>query len=110
MIPLTSSIPLPGLARQLVVQEVLDKDLAAQAVQKARAEKISLVEWLIRSRLVSAKDVAYAASLEYGLSMVDLYEVSIPPFSGQPAQYGADEKAELDPLVSAWQEPDGWAC
>lgn len=79
MIPLTSSIPLPGLARQLVVQELLDKDSATQAVQKARTEKVSLVEWLIRSRLVSPKDVAYAASLEYGLSMVDLDEINIPP-------------------------------
>lgn len=79
MIPLTSSIPLPGLARQLVVQDVLDKEAAAQAVQKARTEKVSLVEWLIRSRLASAKDVAYAASLEYGLSMVDLGEVNITP-------------------------------
>ncbi|WP_308872749.1 type IV-A pilus assembly ATPase PilB [Thiothrix subterranea] len=79
MIPLTSSIPLPGLARQLVVQDLLDKESATQAVQKARAEKVSLVEWMIRSRIVSTKDVAYAASLEYGLSMVDLDQISIPP-------------------------------
>ncbi|MGB5599335.1 MAG: type IV-A pilus assembly ATPase PilB, partial [Thiothrix litoralis] len=74
---MTSSIPLPGLARQLVVQDLLDKELAAQAVQKARVEKVSLVEWLIRSRVVSTQDVAYAASLEYGLSMVDLDQVNI---------------------------------
>lgn len=98
MIPLTSSIPLPGLARQLVVQEVLDKDLAAQAVQKARAEKISLVEWLIRSRLVSAKDVAYAASLEYGLSMVDLHEVSISPLVANLLNMEQMKKLNLIPL------------
>ncbi len=79
MIPLTSSIPLPGLVRQLVVQEVLNKEQASQAVQKARAEKVSLVEWLIHARLVLPKDVAYAASLEYGLSMVDIDQVEIPP-------------------------------
>ena len=79
MIPLTSSIPLPGLVRQLVVQEVLNKEQASTAVQKARSEKVSLVEWLINSRLATAKDVAYAASLEYGLSMVDIDQVEIPP-------------------------------
>ncbi len=63
----------------MVVQDLLDKELATQSVQKARTEKVSLVEWLIRSRLVSAKDVAYAASLEYGLSMVDLDQINIPP-------------------------------
>lgn len=77
--PLSSSIPLPGLARQLVVQHLLDQDTAVQAVQKARADKVSLVEWLIYSRLVTAHNVAYAASLEYGLSMVDLDQVVIPP-------------------------------
>lgn len=79
MIPLTSSIPLPGLVRQLVVQEVLNKEQASTAVQKARSEKVSLVEWLINSRLATAKEVAYAASLEYGLSMVDIDQVEIPP-------------------------------
>ena len=79
MIPLTSSIPLPGLVRQLVVQEVLNKEQASTVVQKARSEKVSLVEWLINSRLATAKDVAYAASLEYGLSMVDIDQVEIPP-------------------------------
>ncbi len=78
MLPLTSSIPLPGLVRQLVVQEVIDKEQATQAVQKSRAEKVSLVAWLVHSRLVSAKDIAYAASVEYGLSMVDLHQVDIP--------------------------------
>ena len=78
MVPLTSSIPLPGLVRQLVLQEVLDKDQATQAVQKSRAEKVSLVEWLVNSRLASARDVAYAASVEYGLSMVDLHQIDIP--------------------------------
>jgi type IV pilus assembly protein PilB len=79
MTPLTSSIPLPGLVRQLVIQNVLNKEQATQAVQKARTEKVSLVAWLVRSRLVSARDVAYAASLEYGLSMVDINEIEISP-------------------------------
>lgn len=79
MTSITSSIPLPGLARQLVVQGLLAKEAATQAVQKARTEKASLVSWLISSRLASAKDVAYAASLEYGLSMVDIDQVEIPP-------------------------------
>lgn len=98
MIPLTSSIPLPGLARQLVVQDVLDKESATQAVQKARAEKVSLVEWLIRSRLVSAKDVAYAASLEYGLSMVDLDQVNIPPLVTTLLNAEQMKKLNLIPL------------
>ncbi|WGZ95325.1 MAG: type IV-A pilus assembly ATPase PilB [Candidatus Thiothrix putei] len=98
MIPLTSSIPLPGLARQLVVQNLLDKESATQAVQKARAEKVSLVEWLIRSRIVSTKDVAYAASLEYGLSMVDIDQINIPPLVATLLNQEQMRKLNLIPL------------
>ncbi|QTR46069.1 type IV-A pilus assembly ATPase PilB [Thiothrix litoralis] len=98
MIPMTSSIPLPGLARQLVVQDLLDKELAAQAVQKARVEKVSLVEWLIRSRVVSTQDVAYAASLEYGLSMVDLDQVNITSLVNTLLSQDQMRKLNLIPL------------
>ncbi|HRJ54444.1 MAG TPA: type IV-A pilus assembly ATPase PilB [Candidatus Thiothrix moscowensis] len=98
MTPLTSSIPLPGLARQLVVQGLLDKEAASQAVQKARTEKTSLVAWLIRSRLASAKDVAYAASLEYGLSMVDIHQVEIPPLVSTLLTQEQMQRLHLIPL------------
>ncbi|UJS24385.1 type IV-A pilus assembly ATPase PilB [Thiothrix winogradskyi] len=98
MTPLTSSIPLPGLARQLVVQDLLDKESATQAVQKARAEKVSLVDWMVRSRIVSTKDVAYAASLEYGLSMVDLDQISIPPLIAALLSPEQMRKLNLIPL------------
>lgn len=98
MTPLTSSIPLPGLARQLVVQGLLDKEAASQAVQKARTEKTSLVAWLIRSRLASAKDVAYAASLEYGLSMVDIHQVEIPPLVATLLTQEQMQRLHLIPL------------
>ena len=98
MIPLTSSIPLPGLARQLVVQNLLDKELATQSVQKARIEKVSLVEWLIRSRIVSTQNVAYAASLEYGLSMVDLDQITILPLISNLLSQDQMRKLNLVPL------------
>ena len=98
MMPITSSIPLPGLARQLVVQGLLAKEAAAQAVQKARTEKTSLVSWLISSRLASAKDVAYAASIEYGLSMVDIDQVEIPPLVSTLLTQEQMQRLHLVPL------------
>lgn len=79
MMPMTSSIPLPGLVRQLVLQDILDKDAATQTVQRARKARVSLVEWLIDSKLAQPSDIAYAASMEYGLSMVDLEQIDISP-------------------------------
>lgn len=79
MIPLSTSIPLPGLLRQLVSQQVLTQEQASQSVQKSRADKLSLVEWLARSRTVTPKDIAHAAATEYGLSLVDIDQISITP-------------------------------
>ncbi len=98
MIPLTASIPLPGLLRQLVLQEKLSTDQAIQAVQKARADKQSLVAWLIQARLVSAKDIAYAASVEYGLSMVDIDQVKIAPAVASLLEPEQVQKLNLVPL------------
>ena len=79
MIPLNASIPLPGLLRQLVAQEILSNEQASQALQKARIDKMPLVSWLARSRLASTTDIAHAASMEYGLSFVDIDQINITP-------------------------------
>ena len=79
MIPLKASIPLPGLLRQLVAQEILSNEQASQALQKARIDKMPLVSWLARSRLASTTDIAHAASMEYGLSFVDIDQINITP-------------------------------
>ena len=79
MIPLNASIPLPGLLRQLVAQEILGNEQASQALQKARIDKMPLVSWLARSRLASTTDIAHAASMEYGLSFVDIDQINITP-------------------------------
>jgi type IV pilus assembly protein PilB len=98
MIPLNASIPLPGLLRQLVLQEKLSTDQATQAVQKARADKQSLVAWLIQARLASAQDIAYAASVEYGLSMVDIDQVKIAPPVASLLEAEQMQKLNLVPL------------
>lgn len=98
MIPLTASIPLPGLLRQLVLQDKLSTEQATQAVQKARADKQSLVAWLIQARLVSAQDIAYAASVEYGLSMVDIDQVRVTPQVANLLDAEQMQKLNLMPL------------
>lgn len=98
MIPLTASIPLPGLLRQLVLQEKLSTEQAIQAVQKARADKQSLVAWLLQARLASAQDIAYAASVEYSLSMVDIDQVKIAPAVASLLDAEQMQKLNLVPL------------
>ncbi|QTR53471.1 type IV-A pilus assembly ATPase PilB [Thiothrix unzii] len=98
MIPLNASIPLPGLLRQLVAQEILSNEQASQALQKARIDKMPLVSWLARSRLASTADIAYAASVEYGLSFVDIDQVNITPAIANLLNAEQMQKLHLIPL------------
>ena len=98
MIPLNASIPLPGLLRQLVAQEILSNEQASQALQKARIDKMPLVSWLARSRLASTADIAYAASVEYGLSFVDIDQINITPAIANLLNAEQMQKLHLVPL------------
>ena len=98
MIPHNASIPLPGLLRQLVAQEILSNEQASQALQKARIDKMPLVSWLARSRLASTADIAYAASVEYGLSFVDIDQVNITPAIANLLNAEQMQKLHLIPL------------
>ncbi len=98
MIPLTASIPLPGLLRQLVAQEILNQEQATQAMQKSRADKMPLVAWLVRARLAQPKDIAYAASVEYGLSLVDIDQVNISPAVANLLELEQMQKLHIVPL------------
>ena len=98
MIPLNASIPLPGLLRQLVAQDVLSNEQASQVLQKARIDKMPLVSWLARSRLASTADIAYAASVEYGLSFVDIDQVTITPAIANLLNTEQMQKLHLVPL------------
>lgn len=73
------NIQLPGYVKQLVNAGKLEISVAEKTVKKAHADKISVMEWLFHQQLVSAKDLARAASNEYGISVVDLDAIDIRP-------------------------------
>ncbi|HMT92631.1 type IV-A pilus assembly ATPase PilB [uncultured Thiothrix sp.] len=73
------NIQLPGYVKQLVNAGKLEIGVAEKTVKKAHADKISVMEWLFHQQLVSAKDLARAASNEYGISVVDLDAIDIRP-------------------------------
>lgn len=73
------NIQLPGYVKQLATAGKLDLGVAEKTVKKAHADKISVMEWLFHQQLVSARDLARAASDEYGISVVDLDAIDIRP-------------------------------
>ena len=75
----TTKTPLTGLARMLVLEGLLSEQDAQQAVQNAQDNKVALVAHLVEKKLVSGRDVAHAASAEFGVPVIDINAVDIDP-------------------------------
>jgi type IV pilus assembly protein PilB len=67
-----TDVVLTGLAKQLVVAELLTEKVAQQAYQHARSDKLSLVSYLVQSKLVDSLVLAEMASEQFGLPFLDL--------------------------------------
>ncbi len=67
-----NDIALSGLAKQLVLAELLTDKSAQQAYQQAQRNRISLVSYLVQNKLVKSRQVAEIASEHFGMALLDL--------------------------------------
>ena len=67
-----NDIALSGLAKQLVMAELLTEQSAQQAYLHAQRSKISLVSYLVQNKLVKSRQVAEIASEHFGMALLDL--------------------------------------
>ncbi len=72
-----NKIHLSGLARKLVLDGLIDEVAAADHFQKALAKKQAFVPYLVENKLISSKDIALAASQEFGVPVLDLSAMEI---------------------------------
>jgi type IV pilus assembly protein PilB len=63
---------LTGIARRLVVEGAIGEDDARRALEAATRQKIPLVSYLVQQGMTSATQVAGAASLEFGIPLLDV--------------------------------------
>ncbi len=63
---------LSGLPRRLVQDGILSEEVAMEAKVAARKSKLSLVNHLVENKIASARDIALAASSEFGVAVLDL--------------------------------------
>ncbi|TWI54349.1 type IV pilus assembly protein PilB [Pseudomonas duriflava] len=69
---MTDFPPLSGLARQLVLAELLDEKTAQSAVAQAKRSQTPLVSYLVQNRLVKSRPLAELAAEQFGLAFLDL--------------------------------------
>jgi len=67
-----NDIALSGLAKQLVLAELLTDQSAQQAYQQAQRSRISLISYLVQNKLVKSRQVAEIASEHFGMALLDL--------------------------------------
>ncbi len=72
-----NKINLGGLARKLILENILDEDKAQKAHQKALAENRPFVAYLVENQIANDKDIAKAASEEFGVPLLDLSAIEI---------------------------------
>ena len=65
-------IQLSGLARRLVEDSLLDDAKAREASAEAQKTRVPFVTHLVQANLVSASDIANAASEEFGTPLLDI--------------------------------------
>ena len=66
------SAALSGLARSLVADNVLEHEIAVEAVQSAMKNRTPFVTHLVQNDLAKARDVAISAAKEFGIPLFDL--------------------------------------
>ncbi len=66
-----------GIARRLVQDGVLSEPEARRAADEAARAKIPLASWLTENNLVSGRQVATAASAEFGMPLLDVEAVDL---------------------------------
>jgi type IV pilus assembly protein PilB len=67
-----SDVVLTGLAKQLVVAELLTASAAQKAYEQARRDKVSLVHHLVENKLMKSITLAEIASEQFGIPFLDL--------------------------------------
>ncbi|MEX2489416.1 MAG: type IV-A pilus assembly ATPase PilB [Pseudomonadales bacterium] len=65
-------IQLSGLARRLVEDELIEEKKAREASEEASKTRVPFVTYLVQNNLVNSRDIANAASEEFGTPVLDL--------------------------------------
>ncbi|MES0873767.1 type IV-A pilus assembly ATPase PilB [Sinimarinibacterium thermocellulolyticum] len=92
------SIYLSGLARRLVAEGLLGEDAARTYQHKAQKEGRLLVSVLVEAKAVKPAAIAQAASLEFGVPLLDLSAVEVDLSAAKEISEKVLRKAHAVPL------------
>tara|TARA_R100001244_G_scaffold21048_21_gene22546 strand:+ start:11687 stop:13402 length:1716 start_codon:yes stop_codon:yes gene_type:complete len=97
---MNESVSLTGLAKQMVLSELLDEKTAQQAQQQAQRNKLSLVTYLVQNKLVKSRALAELAAEQFGVSFVDLNSIDK---EGQPRELVSEKLVRQHRVLPLWR-------
>ncbi len=98
-----TTAPLTGLPRRLVQDGIIAEDECLQAVKDARAEKLGLVQYLVHKELADPRQIAIAASHEFGVPLLDLSVMELDLEAVRAVDQKLLNKHRVIPLVRRGQ-------
>lgn len=90
---------LSGLPRRLALDGILEPEVAAEAMQNSRAEKVSFISYVVSNSLASQAAVAGTAAKEFGIPLFDLDSLDIERVPIEHAEEETVEKFRAFPLI-----------
>ncbi|UVE18518.1 type IV-A pilus assembly ATPase PilB [Pseudomonas sp. LS44] len=97
---MNDSVALSGLARQMVLAELLDEKTAQQAQQQAQRNKLPLVTYLVQNKLVKSRALAELAAEQFGVAFVDLASIDK---EGQPKELVSEKLIRQHRALPLWR-------
>jgi type IV pilus assembly protein PilB len=93
-------VNLTGLAKQLVLAELLDEKSAQQAHAQAQRNKTSLVTYLVQNKLVKSRALAELAAEQFGVAFLDLASIDK---DGQPKDLVSEKLIRQHRALPLWR-------
>nr|WP_288356913.1 type IV-A pilus assembly ATPase PilB [uncultured Pseudomonas sp.] len=97
---MSENIPLSGLAKQVVLAELLDEKAAQQAQVQAKRNKLSLVHYLAQNKLVKSRALAELTADQFGIAYFDL---SALDKEGQPKDLVSEKLVRQHRALPLWR-------
>ena len=97
-----NKVRLSGLARKLVMDGLLEEAAAADHHQKALSKKKAFAPYLVENNLVPSRDIAVAASQEFGVPVLDINAMDIDIDTVKLVKGYLDQKTPLLAYFQAW--------
>ena len=97
---MNDSVSLSGLAKQLVLAELLDERSAQQAQAQAHRNKLSLVTYLVQNKLVKGRALAELAAEQFGVAFLDLNAIDK---EGQPKDLVSEKLIRQHRVLPLWR-------